>query len=82
MKQSKVKPPRTLARLKRELHVLGITHDLVAAEAAKTSRRGTVGITTVSNVFAGRTKSQNVVATAKRLIAEAKSEPKSEQRAS
>lgn len=74
MKQSKATPtPRTLSRLKRDLAALGITHQRVAEEAAKTSRRGTVGVATVSLVLAGRRKSENVVATCKRLIAAAKS---------
>lgn len=73
MKPSKATPaPRTLSRLKRELAALGILHQRVAEEAAKTSRRGTVGVTTVSLVLAGRRKSANVIATAKRLLAEAK----------
>lgn len=70
MKQTKAKPPRTLARLKRQLHDLGISHQRVADEATRTSPRGSCGIATVSNVLAGRHKSANVVATAKRLIAE------------
>jgi hypothetical protein len=76
MKRSKANLSRqTLARLDAERRSLGITLERVATEAAKTSRRKrrTVGITTVSNVLAGRTRSANVVATCKRLIAEAKS---------
>ncbi|MDP3766816.1 MAG: hypothetical protein Q8S13_02270 [Dehalococcoidia bacterium] len=73
MKPSKATPaPRTLSRLKRDLAALGILHQRVAEEAAKTSRRGTVGVTTVSLVLAGRRKSANVVTVARRLIAEAK----------
>lgn len=72
MKPRQAKPNGRLARLKRRLHALGITHERVADEASRTSRRGTVGITTVSKVLAGDRKSANVVATVKRLIAEAK----------
>jgi hypothetical protein len=73
MKQSKATSPATLARLAKQLHDLGIAHQVVAEEASKTSKRGRVGLSTVSNVLAGRTKSANVVATVKRLIAAAKS---------
>lgn len=55
----------TLQRLKRQLKRVGITHERVAAEAG-------VGRTLVVHVLAGRAKSANVVATVKRLIAEAK----------
>lgn len=75
VKQGKATAPSTLARLKRQLHALDIPHTRVADEARKTSRRGTVNATTVSNVLAGRRRSANVVATAKRLIAEAKTLP-------
>lgn len=80
MKSSQV-APRTLARLKRQLHDLGISHEAVAVEASKTSRRGQVGITAVSRVLGGHSKSANVVATVKRLIAEAKAkaQPQAEQ---
>ncbi len=61
-----------LTRLKRQAKQLGITHDVVAAEASKTSKRGSVGRTLVVHVLAGRAKSANVVATIKRLIADAK----------
>lgn len=61
---------RKLTRLAKQLHERGITHQRVADEASKTSRRGTVGVTTVSKVLAARTKSANVVATASRLVAE------------
>lgn len=75
MNQSKATPaPRTLSRLKRSLADLGITHQRVAQEASRTSRRGTVGVATVSLVLSGKRKSANVVATAKRLIAEAKAQ--------
>lgn len=75
MKQSKATPaPRTLSRLKRELDGLGITHKRVAEEASKTSRRGSVGLATVSLVLAGRRKSGNVVATCMRLVADAKAQ--------
>lgn len=67
--------PTTLARLKSQLQMLGILHERVAMEASKTSRRGTVSASAVSRVLAGRTKSANVVATARRLIAEAKAQP-------
>lgn len=48
----------------------GITWVMVAAEASKTSRRGHVGETLCSHVFADppRAKSQNVLDAAKRLI--------------
>lgn len=73
MKQSKATPaPRTLSRLKRDLSELGITHQRVADEASKTSRRGTVGLATVSLVLSGHRVSGNVVTTAKRLIEESK----------
>lgn len=75
MQQSKAKrQPRSLARLDRERRAHGITLEQVAAAASETTtrKRRTVGITTVSNVLAGRTKSANVVATVKRLIAAAK----------
>ena len=65
--------PRTLARLARRCRLLGITHQAVADAATKTSRRGSVGFTTVSRVLTGRTKSLNVVATIRRLIAQAES---------
>ena len=55
----------TLLRLKRQAKVLRITHDRIAAEAH-------VGRTLVVHVLAGRAKSANVVATVKRLIAEAR----------
>lgn len=54
----------TLLRLKRQAKQHGITHDRIAAEAG-------VGRTLVVHVLAGRAKSANVVATVKRLIAEA-----------
>lgn len=59
----------TLARLKREAKALRITHDRIAAEA-------NVGRTLVVHVLAGRAKSANVVATVKRLIAEARTAKK------
>ncbi len=64
--------PVTLARLRAGLDKHGITLTRVAEEATKTSRRGSVGITTVSHVLAGRRPSSNVVATVKRLLAEAR----------
>lgn len=54
-----------LARLKRQLKSARITHDRVAAEAR-------VGRTLVVHVLAGRAKSANVIATAERLLADAK----------
>lgn len=62
----------TLLRLKRQAKRLGITHDRIAAEAQ-------VGRTLVVHVLAGRSKSQNVVATVKRLIAAAKDSAAREQ---
>ncbi len=53
----------TLTRLKRDLKRRGITQTQVAEAAA-------VGRTLVVHVLAGRAKSQNVVNTAKRLLAE------------
>lgn len=52
----------------------GITWVMVAAEASKTSKRGHVGETLCSHVFADppRAKSQNVLDAAKRLIGRAK----------
>jgi len=50
-------------RLKRQLRQAGITHDQVAEAAG-------VGRTTVVHVLAGRGKSENVLAAAKRLLAE------------
>lgn len=61
---------RTLARLKRELKARRITHDQVA-EAAR------VGRTLVVHVLAGRAKSQNVVDTVKRMLAESEAAPAS-----
>lgn len=55
---------RTLARLKKQLKAHRITHDRVAKAAD-------VGRTLVVHVLAGRAKSQNVIDTAKRLLAEA-----------
>lgn len=69
MKQSKRK--RTLARLEADRKAHGITLRMVADEAAKTARFGTMAPTTVSNVLAGRTKSENVLDALRRLIAEA-----------
>lgn len=51
---------------------LGIRLIDVAREAAKTSRRGTMDITTVSHVLAGRAVSKNIVDALKRLIADAR----------
>jgi hypothetical protein len=51
--------------LKRQLKSRGITHDQVAQAAS-------VGRTLVVHVLAGRAKSQNVVDTVKRLLAEAR----------
>ncbi len=55
---------RTLARLKQQLHEHGIQQKTVA-EAAGVSKH------MVSHVLAGRAVSANVVATVKRLVAEA-----------
>jgi hypothetical protein len=52
----------TLSILKRQAKRYGITHDQIAETAH-------VGRTLVSHVLAGRAKSANVVATARRLIA-------------
>ena len=62
--------PATLARLAADLKRHGITHDRVAAEAARTSFKGSVGRTMVGHVLAGRTTSANVVATIRRLLAD------------
>lgn len=60
----------TLARIKSALQRLDITYEDVAIEATKTSRRGSVGKTAVSHTLAGRYRSANIIATAKRLIAQ------------
>jgi len=60
--------PRPRPGLKKELKSHGITHDQVATAA-------NVGRTLVVHVLAGRAKSANVVATAKRLIAERQAQP-------
>ena len=70
--------PRRL-RLDRERRKYGIPLKVIAAEAAKTSRGGTMGLPSVSNVLRGRYKSKNVVATVKRLIADAKAKQPAEQ---
>ena len=57
--------PRRLASLRRDLDGAGITQRQVAAAAG-------VDHTTVCSVLAGRSKSKRIVATAKRLIAEAR----------
>lgn len=72
LSKSTAPAPRTLARCKRDLQALGITHQRVAEAASKTSRRGSVGVVTVSLVLGGRRVSANVIAAAKRLIAEAR----------
>lgn len=67
----KAKPsPETLARLRASRERWGVTLAVIAAEAAKTSRRGTVGIPTVSKVLSGASPSDNVIATTRRLIKE------------
>jgi hypothetical protein len=71
--------PRKLARLDRERRRYGITLAMVAVEASKTSRRGTVGVPTVSRALSGDTKSANVIDTVKRLIAEARDSQQIEQ---
>lgn len=78
MKSSQV-TPATLARIVAGLKRHGITNKAVAAEATKTSRRGTVSESAVSRALAWddekgqpRSRSANIVSTAKRLIAEAK----------
>lgn len=68
--------PRTLATIKRQLVALGITHQMVADEAAKTARvwrgrQAAVNPATVSAVLACAKKSANIVTAAKRLIAAA-----------
>lgn len=52
-----------LRAMNREREHLGITLVEIATEAAKTTRRrrGTCSISTVSSVFAGYTKSRNVL---------------------
>lgn len=63
--------PRTLARLDRERRRHGITLAIIATEAAKTARFGSMTVATVSRALSGSTKSANVVETVKRLIEEA-----------
>jgi hypothetical protein len=70
MKQGKAKA--NLARLRATRDRLEITLEMVAAEASKTSARGSVNASTVSNVLAGRRVSQNVIDALRRLIAAAK----------
>ncbi len=69
---SQAKAVRRLTRLDQQRRYHGITLAVVAAEASKTSRRGSVSISTVSKTIAGVTKSANVVDTLKRLIAESR----------
>lgn len=56
------------AKLKDAAKRLGITHAMIAAEATKTSRRGCVGVTSVSKTLSGGSKSQNIIDVTKRLI--------------
>ncbi len=63
------------ARLKAAARRLGITHAEIAAEAAKTSAHGGVGITSVSKTLSGTSKSSHVIAAVQRLIEQAKPEP-------
>lgn len=74
MIQTQPKPvaPRTLRRLDTERKRLGITQEMVAVEAAKTSKTGTCGVPTVSAALSGSDKNANVIAALKRLIAERK----------
>ncbi|MBM4114111.1 MAG: hypothetical protein FJ253_12205 [Phycisphaerae bacterium] len=65
MKRSTQLTRTTLARLRKQLHDRGIQQKTVAAEAGVSKHM-------VSHVLAGRAVSANVVATAKRLIADAK----------
>lgn len=58
---------RTLDRLNRELKALSITHDDVAAACKPPVHR-----TMVSKALGARAKSARVVATAERLVLEAK----------
>lgn len=74
MKSSQV-APETLARIAADLKRHDITHAMVAGEASKTSRRGTVSVSAVSRALTvdpitgqPRSKSANVVATARRMI--------------
>ena len=62
----------TLARIAADLRRYGITHTVVAAEATKTSPRGHVSRSMIVHTLAARTKSANVLATARRLIAVAR----------
>ena len=78
MKQSKatlasrpVYGKRFLAELSERCRRLGVTREGIAAEASKTSARGAVKPPTVSNVFARRRKSANVVEAALRLCSAA-----------
>lgn len=70
MKSSQVHPPLTRLDAQRKKH--GITLEVIAVEATKTARRGSVSVSAVSRVLRGRSKSANVVATLKRLIADAR----------
>ena len=70
--QHSVSRPPSLARLVRALRRHGITQAQIAFEASKTSKFGTTCPAVVSGVLSGRNKSKNIVATAKRLLAEAK----------
>lgn len=62
---------RTLARLDEERKKHGITLADIAAEAKKTSKRGTVSVPTVSKVLSGDTPSKNVIEALERLVAAA-----------
>lgn len=56
----------------RALRRHGITQARIAAEASKTAKFGTTCRAVVAGALSGQYKSKNVIATAKRLLAEAK----------
>lgn len=77
MKQSKSYPAlRTLARLNAERKALGIENEAIAARASEKSKRGHVGVTTVSNALTGLRKSMAVIDATRELVAEAKATKK------
>lgn len=63
---------RTIVRLNAERKRYGIENIAIAALASKRSKRGHVGITTVSNALTGMRKSMVVLEATRELIAEAK----------
>lgn len=80
MKQSKSYPARrTLARLNEERKARGIENVAIAERASRLSKRGHVGVATVSNALTGLRKSWPVVVAVRELLAEAKSAQQVEQ---